>query len=278
PLGRRFDLIIRARRLECGVYDALTKNLKEALFQKLQGAATKLDNNLTNQETNTFLDTLQSIAIKIHSYFESLPKELQKTTDQLMNKGWFVVFFDDYFDSHHQLEENLTRQKDAYKDKFLMEYFNSKAEEIERILLEKLPRRESQIKQAFIAYREQLYYLSIPALLILAESVCRDLSGNLGLYSKHKQGSNKAHKPLTDDLFDNMDDIDQLEEVLFIPLRKRSSLTKNCSNPTAHQKKLLNRHLIIHGQSDNYGSEINSIKSLSLVYYVFYTLEYLQTR
>ncbi|MGL1115592.1 hypothetical protein, partial [Vibrio vulnificus] len=24
PLGRRFDLIIRARRLECGVYDALT--------------------------------------------------------------------------------------------------------------------------------------------------------------------------------------------------------------------------------------------------------------
>ncbi|MGL0953270.1 hypothetical protein ACSTE1_20820, partial [Vibrio vulnificus] len=25
PLGRRFDLIIRARRLECGVYDALTK-------------------------------------------------------------------------------------------------------------------------------------------------------------------------------------------------------------------------------------------------------------
>lgn len=24
PLGWRFDLIIRARRLECGVYDALT--------------------------------------------------------------------------------------------------------------------------------------------------------------------------------------------------------------------------------------------------------------
>ncbi|EGQ9239436.1 hypothetical protein F7U72_19190 [Vibrio vulnificus] len=27
PLGRRFDLIIRARRLECGVYDSLTINL-----------------------------------------------------------------------------------------------------------------------------------------------------------------------------------------------------------------------------------------------------------
>ncbi|RBM42136.1 hypothetical protein DLR62_04655 [Vibrio tarriae] len=27
PLGRRFDLIIRARRLECGFYDALTFNV-----------------------------------------------------------------------------------------------------------------------------------------------------------------------------------------------------------------------------------------------------------
>ncbi|RZP61083.1 hypothetical protein D8T47_13710 [Vibrio vulnificus] len=27
PLGWRFDLIIRARRLECGVYDALTLKL-----------------------------------------------------------------------------------------------------------------------------------------------------------------------------------------------------------------------------------------------------------
>jgi hypothetical protein len=256
----------------------LLKNVNEALFHKLQGVATELDNNLTNEEKSAFLGALQSAAIEIHSYFESLPKELQKITDQLMNKGWFVVFFDDHFDSHYQLEENLTGRKDTYKDTYLTEYFNTKVEEIERVLLEKLPRRENQIKQAFHAYREQLYYLSIPALLILAESVCRDLSDNIGLYSKHKPTSDKKGKPLTDDLFDNVDDIDQLEEVLFTPLRKRSNLTQNCSNPTAHHKRLFNRHLIIHGQSDNYGSEINSIKSLSLVYYVFYTLECLQTR
>ncbi|EGQ9759489.1 hypothetical protein FWP30_18595 [Vibrio parahaemolyticus] len=32
PLGWRFDLIIRARRLECGVYDALTVNLLGGLL------------------------------------------------------------------------------------------------------------------------------------------------------------------------------------------------------------------------------------------------------
>lgn len=225
----------------------LLKNFKEALFQKLQGVATELDNNLTYEEKDAFLSALQSVAIEIHSYFKSLPEDLQKTTDQLMNKGWFVVFFDDHFDSHHQLEENLTRKKDDHKDKYLMKYFNTKAEEIERMLLEKLPSRENQIKQAFHAYREQLYYLSIPAFLILAESVCRDLSNNIGLYSKHKPRSNKAYKPLTDDLFDNVDNIDPLEEVFFIPLRKGSNLTKNCSTPTEHQKRLFNRHLIIMG-------------------------------
>ncbi|RZP85428.1 hypothetical protein D8T54_23220, partial [Vibrio vulnificus] len=34
PLGRRFDLIIRARRLECGVYDALTlKHLNQRIVK-----------------------------------------------------------------------------------------------------------------------------------------------------------------------------------------------------------------------------------------------------
>ncbi|MCG3748763.1 hypothetical protein EXA20_17630, partial [Vibrio cincinnatiensis] len=35
PLGWRFDLIIRARRLECGVYDALTKYECNLSFRKI---------------------------------------------------------------------------------------------------------------------------------------------------------------------------------------------------------------------------------------------------
>jgi len=254
------------------------KNLKEALFKKIQKVVSDLDENLANEEKLQLLSVLQSAAIEINSYFESLPEELQKLTDQLMNKGWFVVFFDDHFDSFHQLKQNLVGKSNGSKDEYLMKYFDTKVDEIETVLLEGLPKRESQIKQAFQAYRDKLYYLSIPALLILAESVCRDLASNTDLYSKHKPRTEKAHEPRTDDLFDEVDNIDQLEQVLFSPLRKRTNLTKNCSNPNVHQKTLFNRHLIIHGQSDSYGSEINNIKSLSLVYYVFYTLEYLRTR
>ncbi|OCH29968.1 hypothetical protein A6E13_19085 [Aliivibrio fischeri] len=128
------------------------------------------------------------------------------------------------------------------------------------------------------AHKNQLYYLSIPTLLILAESICRDLANNTELYGKHKPGSYKAHRPCTDDLFDTLDDVNILEEVLFSPLRKKTNLTISNRSPSDAQKTLLNRHLIIHGQSDAYGSKSNSLKAISLVYYVFYTLDYLLER
>jgi hypothetical protein len=257
---------------------------KDIFFQKLFKVTKQLDESLPNEEKVELLSAISSCASEIVSYFESLPEGLQDSTELLMQRGWFVCFFDDVFDDFHQKQDNLIGKSREEQDSFLEQYFTLKLEEIEKIIVESLPARRSQLSQSLLSHKQELYYLSIPTLLIFAESLCRDLANNIDLYGKHKHKHKHKHKspkagePITADLFERLGDIDEFEEVLFGPLRKRTNLTKVCRSPRSYQKSLLNRHLIIHGQSDSYGSKSNSLKALSLAYYVFYTLTYLNER
>ena len=251
---------------------------KDILFQKLFKVAKQLDESVPNKEKIELLSTISSSGTEIVSYFESLPEELQESTESLMQRGWFVCFFDDNFGDFHQKQEHLIGKSTEEQDSFLEQYFIVKLEDIEKIIVESLPARRNQLSQSLLSHKQELYYLSIPTLLIFAESLCRDLANNIDLYGKHKPKSPKAGKPITADLIEKLSNIDEFEEVLFGPLRKKTNLTKGCRNPRSYEKSLLNRHLIIHGQSDSYGSKSNSLKALSLAYYVFCTLTYLNQR
>jgi len=252
--------------------------MKNELFEAVLKKAKKIDDSLTNDEKKELSAIIGGAMTEVSNYFNNLPTDLQKNTKNLMKRGWFVCFFDDEFDDYHQKENGLIGKNQKEQDQFLETYFSSKLDGIEKTIIKNVPARENQLSQSFIAHRDEMYYLSIPTLLILAESLCRDLGNNIGLYSKHHDEYKKRGQPVTGDLFDNLIDIDVFEEVLFGPLREKSDLTKSIDNPRYRDKSLLNRHLIIHGHSASYGNKTNSLKAISLIYYVYYTLMYISKR
>ncbi|MGK0273608.1 MAG: hypothetical protein ACI88H_004290 [Cocleimonas sp.] len=248
------------------------KNMKNELFGAVLKKTKEIDDRLTDDEQKEFADFIHGAITEVSNYFDHLPAELQQNTINLTKRGWFVCFFDDELDDYHKKQNGLVGKTPEEQDQFLETYFSSKLDDIEKTITQNIPERNNQLSQSFTAHRDEMYYLSIPTLLILAESLCRDLGNNTGLYDKKKQ------KPMTRKLLNCLIDIDPLEEVLFQPLREKTEITKTNNTPTDEDKSLFHRHLIIHGHSNSYGNKTNSLKAISLVYYVYYTLMYISKR
>lgn len=116
----------------------------------------------------------------------------------------------------------------------------------------------------------------MPTLICLSEGICRDHYPRIGLYSKH---TNKTPgMSMTNDIFDKIHPLDVYEEMVLKPLKISSNVTKTIKNPNNEEQKMFNRHLIIHGLSKEYGTETNSLKAVSLAYFIHKSLCYLKKK
>ena len=217
--------------------------------------------------------------IKGLDYFNNqLPSDLEKLITDLSNRGWFIYILEgDFIDLPSKVNGLIGKSSDE-QDKFLENYIRLKADDFKRQLIETYPNRVNQIKDAFDTHDTGKYYSSIPTFILLAEGIGRDLLPNkIGIFEKYSQKAKKIKSgiPKTDDLFDNFSFTDPLEEVIFAPFRIKTEITENTDKYiTAEDKKIFNRHLILHGLSDNYGTEVNSLKAIALTYFVHEALSH----
>ena len=217
--------------------------------------------------------------IKGLDYFNNqLPFDLEKLITDLSNRGWFIYILEgDFIDLPSKINRLIGKSSDE-QDKFLENYIRIKADDFKRKFIETYPNRVNQIEDAFYTHHAGKYYSSIPTFILLAEGIGRDLLPNkIGIFEKYSQKAknNKSGLPKTDDLFDNFSFTDQLEEVIFAPFRIKTEITENTDKYiTVEDKKIFNRHLILHGLSDNYGTEVNSLKAIALTYFVHEALSH----
>lgn len=182
------------------------------------------------------------------------PREIRAQLDTLFAKGWCldpempVV-------SGRQLVEAFRRGEEQEAQLWLVRYFTRRLDSIESNLVERHPTRAGVIADAFAAHREGRYSLSIPALLAQADGVIHDRHERQ-LYSKNS-GANL--KKLLDELPD--DDMRAIALAAFymdIPLtRKTDHLPPDFDG--------LNRHAVLHGTDPSYGTEINSLRAVSIL-------------
>lgn len=205
-----------------------------------------------------------------------LPDDLENESIKLMNRGWFIWFLDGHMPDLYEKINSLIGRSDKYQDSYLEKYINENTPYFESELCLKHSSRENQIKDAFKSHASGIYFASIPTFLALSEGIGRDLYPGIGIFSKHKSNSQKSGLPRTDDIFDEISGLDVFEEAVLKPLRVSSEVTKSIYRPSCADNKLLNRHLIMHGNSDQYGTRENSLKSISLAYFVHKSLEHLK--
>lgn len=216
--------------------------------------------------TRKIVKNLEPILSRFQERLVTLDDDIKEALLAMAENGWFV-------DPNTVYLDNLMEFLDAYKsgtvpeiEEQVIQFFEAQVSVVEKDLVARYPHREDVLKQAFEAHRNHKYALSIPVFFSQVDGVCFDLTvdeyGNARNYFiKRKDG-----KPQVSETVDALID-DSYNAVFLDPLRH--------SLPVAYSKRdrpegfsLLNRHMVMHGESLDYGTQRYSLQALSLLNYV----------
>lgn len=154
-------------------------------------------------------------------------------------------------------------------DAYMCSFFHDKIIEIQKRLSIGMPTRERQIYEIFKSHDDNMYHSSIVLALSVADGICRE-GMNSGLYSRENKKI-KISKIL------NEYEFNERERAMCSLIENIYEITEK-DDGTDLQKKKLHRHHILHGSSSEYGTEINSLKAISLLCYMYDMTEYLREK
>jgi hypothetical protein len=245
-------------------------NSMKLIYKEIESFGKKMNSNIGGSIDLSKLadmsDNLQKVMQKmvipvlddLKKSFQELPEHIQEVLLLLGENGWYLDFEIDLtflWNLRDILDEgNIAKAEDA-----LIEHYERRAVEIEKILLNKFPHRANILKATFGAHQRGEYYLSIPVFLAQTDGICKEVFGQY-LFIKSNGRPQIA-------MYVNQIVANNLTAVLLSPLAE--TLPINASErerPTNFTG--LNRHMVLHGESLDYGNKINSLKAISLINYI----------
>lgn len=201
--------------------------------------------------------------------FRHLPKAMREAVLALGREGWFISpdmpLSEPTEAAALVFEGNLAEAEDK-----LAGYFEDRLDDIEATLVAALPGRAKIISSAFKAHREGRFELSIPVLLAQTDGVCVDIAEGAFFMSEKRRKKKGDRRPETAAYVEGFES-DALWSALLSPLGQALPI-----NFTAAERgkdfKGLNRHLVMHGESNDYGTRVNGLKCISLLSYATWVL------
>lgn len=207
--------------------------------------------------------TISPISKNLKSHFQDLPPRLQDAVLTLAEQGWYVDF-DMPITGIFELKELFLDRHESEAESELIVYFENRLEKIEEIISKQFHHRSHIVSSAFKAHKMDEYYLSIPVFLAQVDGICKDVVGQY-FFSK------KDRKPKTASYVEQIA-ADTFRSALLSPLAKTTSISASEQEREA-DFDLLNRHMVLHGESLDYGSQLNSLKAISLINYLTQVLK-----
>jgi hypothetical protein len=207
-------------------------------------------------------DAINPAFLKLQTGFEDLPKRTQDVLLQLGQLGWYVdpemslpVLWD--------LNEAIKNGDIQGAEAALVAYFEKRVTEIEQSVSAKFPHRGHLIRSAFEAHRREEFDLSVPVLFAQADGICKETIDHYLFTSQDK-------KPSTA-IYVQQIAADTYSAALLSPLANTLPINVSEKQRPAGFSSL-NRHMVLHGESLDYGNRTNSLKAISLINYVSYVL------
>lgn len=211
----------------------------------------------------TFSKTINSELIKkvflvLSEANYAISENARIVTKSLALKGWYISLDMPFSSLVKAISENWEEQVDEL-DEIMSEYFRQHSKNIINHIASNFPNREKVIRSAFKAHINGDYDLAIPVFLAQADGICYEIIG-IQLYRRQKG------KPITTKYADRFS-ADAFMNALLEPFR--TPLPISASKRERNEvENFFNRHSILHGESCDYGSEINSLKAISLLNYI----------
>jgi hypothetical protein len=183
-----------------------------------------------------------------------------ESMERILRYGWYLP--------HHvneatinYLADNLGEGNVSHVDDCIMEILDRDCNADLDKLNSRFPSRAKAISSAFDAHRRGEYYLSIPVFFSQTEGICKIIIGS-------RFFSVKKGKPITKD-WASRPELSDYITLLLKPLTEvgESRRSQDDGNPSG-----ANRHDVLHGDSTEYGTKVNSYKALSLLIYVGITV------
>jgi len=230
--------------------DGLRTNLLSHKFMETSLSVVNFRKEVFSIFPPEFLEIGKSLAL--------LPERAKSAVIKLAKEGWFFDLGMS-LSSLWKLEKAIIEgnAKEAVEE--LIEYFEGELNDIEKGLVEKFPHRKRAIIKAFKAHRNHDYELSVPVFLIQADGVCHDLT-NQYFFLK------KDNRPRTAMYIDSIYS-EAFKIALLAPLTQSLPISDS-EKERGVDFDNLNRHMVLHGESNDYGTKVNSCKALSLLNYV----------
>ena len=142
---------------------------------------------------------------------------------------------------------------------WLKDFFRERLDVIEEKLIDSYPHRGHLFRQAFEAHREGKYGLSVPVFLAQADGIFWERTpGRQNLFrSKQRKAYSESAMQISD----------TYTGIYLHPLLTLLPLWMN-ENERGDSFVELNRHQVLHGESVDYATEQNSLKTISLLSYL----------
>lgn len=244
-------------------FTAMVHGIQEAtrgLARGLHTAVAALP-TLPSFDFKTFLAPLEDLGAALRT----LPERTRVVATKAALRGWFIGPL---------IPLSATRDLEGLEDgeaidTLFAEHYRLDWTEVEQLVLERLPARSHLLGEAFAAHRERRYALSIPVFLAQAEGLCDDALKGRGHLFSTKEARVQERIRLMEDLLAQEDS--GFVQAILEPLKAALP-----SSAPIHlwevSRDTLNRHAVLHGRDTDYATELNSLRCISLIDSLTWTL------
>jgi len=241
------------------------------VYKDLDWWAAAVKNSFAGVQSSWLNDLLRRVqsgltadVIKLAKSMEAVPPRTKQALMLMAEHGWYLDL-EMAVPYLFKIESVLKEGGIAQVDVALSKHYSERIDGIESSVIERHPNREKIIKAAFLAHRRGEYELSVPVILAQADGICTEEAAGLSFFR------NRKGKPQTAEFVEGIT-INTFKEAIFSPL----ALVLPINIPEGARSEGfvgLNRHTVVHGESTDYGTEINSLKAISFLNYVVHIFD-----
>ncbi|OYU66108.1 MAG: hypothetical protein CFE22_11020 [Cytophagaceae bacterium BCCC1] len=256
--------IIKARILTEKFHESL-KPLVENLAKINQAfqESSKYVNNIMKPLTD-FSEKLKEL---VNLARESAPENIKKLADY----GWYLPFSSSILQAHDWANYISEDKSLVWVEQQIINLIDRHQHELIEELFSNFPERKGLIESALKAHHYKDYNLSIPVFLSQSDGICKKITG-YAMFSGSYEENGEKHLPNTRK-WANQQSIDSLYVGFLEPLKTKLGFNKYENSKDNYIG--FTRHSVLHGESLEYGTEVNSYKAMCLLFYIGYLVNYL---
>jgi len=178
---------------------------------------------------------------------------------KLANLGWFISL-DITPRETGELCLKIKEKNFKAVDSFMIKYVSKKVNRVEKEVIEAFPKREKPLKEAFQAYKNKKYFLSIPVFIAQIDGIFIDIFDQY-FFTSRETKKEELKKRYTNYNFG------EILNAFFEPSGHKIEISLG-KNEKIRNRVIYNRHEIMHGIDNEYGTWDNCLKIISLLDYI----------